>query len=427
MRPFDFLPYVAVTVAGLFIVQAAVSHTWKEGVKRGFQAVMAVLFFVCIGSYWLATGEKPDETAYRLIICPFLALDRCSNEKSPTPPTTQTTVVQKQPSLLDDRPRRITLGVRQVEFFDPATGQPRVWYSRAWEGGFELFDRRGYHPTTSEALFPVTREVVAEIMKRLGEEEDARKKVEEQRRAAEDKRIAATEAARRRAEDTEKQKRLDAPQNDVALSSSDTRYFYVANTRPPDAFLALRSHPTSQEGLRIMEMPNGTALKVLQRRADGWWHVRVVSSGQEGWALSGQGGAVWIACCATLATDSGTKQAQAEMLGFKTPSNNIYCQIRVDSLGYLRCDIQEITNIVPPRPRECRSKWGNVYAIKKDGSSGQLLCPDDIISHESLPTQPYGSTWRGGDYTCNSEPTGVRCINPLGHGFSLSRNSQRVF
>ncbi len=63
--------------------------------------------------------------------------------------------------------------------------------------------------------------------------------------------------------------------------------YYVANTRPPDAFLALRTDPTS--GLRIMAMPNGTELQVLQRRDDGWWYVRVLSSGQEGWALSGQG------------------------------------------------------------------------------------------------------------------------------------------
>ena len=75
---------------------------------------------------------------------------------------------------------------------------------------------------------------------------------------------------------------------------SDPSISYVANTRPPDAYLSLRTHPTSSSGQRIMTMPNGTKLQVLQRQGDGWWYVRVLPSGQEGWALSGQGNRTWI-------------------------------------------------------------------------------------------------------------------------------------
>ena len=78
----------------------------------------------------------------------------------------------------------------------------------------------------------------------------------------------------------------------------DKFYYYVANTRPPDAFLALRNLPASGLGQRIMAMANGTLLQVLQRRDDGWWYVRVVATGAEGWALSGQGNQAWIVCCA---------------------------------------------------------------------------------------------------------------------------------
>jgi TonB family protein len=46
-------------------------------------------------------------------------------------------------------------------------------------------------------------------------------------------------------------------------------------------------------------MANGTLLQVLQRQADGWWYVRVVSTGQQGWALSRQGNTSWIECCQT--------------------------------------------------------------------------------------------------------------------------------
>jgi hypothetical protein len=74
--------------------------------------------------------------------------------------------------------------------------------------------------------------------------------------------------------------------------------YYVANTRPPDAFLALRTKPSAASGERIAIMSNGTPLKVLERRGDGWWYVRMLPSGPEGWALSREGNRVWIVCCA---------------------------------------------------------------------------------------------------------------------------------
>jgi len=80
---------------------------------------------------------------------------------------------------------------------------------------------------------------------------------------------------------------------------SDKSFYYVANTRPPDAYLGLRTNPTTTLGTNIMQMPNGTLLEIIERRADRWWHVRVFPSGQEGWALSGEGNRGWIECCAT--------------------------------------------------------------------------------------------------------------------------------
>jgi len=70
--------------------------------------------------------------------------------------------------------------------------------------------------------------------------------------------------------------------------------YIVANTQPPDAFVSLRTHPPIRMGSRITTMPNGTQLHVLKRQDDGWWNVRVVQTGQEGWALSGQGSRSWI-------------------------------------------------------------------------------------------------------------------------------------
>ena len=63
-----------------------------------------------------------------------------------------------------------------------------------------------------------------------------------------------------------------------AQSGSPNRsFYYVANTRPPDAYLSLRTEPTTSRGMNIMTMPNGTLLELIERRLDGWWHVRSFS------------------------------------------------------------------------------------------------------------------------------------------------------
>ena len=72
---------------------------------------------------------------------------------------------------------------------------------------------------------------------------------------------------------------------------------FVANTRPPDDFLALRSDPSSRYGERLEKMPNGTRLLVIQRREDGWWNVRNVITGNVGWAFRGTDQRPWIDCC----------------------------------------------------------------------------------------------------------------------------------
>ena len=92
----------------------------------------------------------------------------------------------------------------------------------------------------------------------------------------------------------------------VESRSSDRAIYYVANTRPPDAYLALRTDPTSSFGRRVMTMPNGTRLQVLRRRDDGWWYVQVLPSGEVGWTLSRQGNQVWIECCASDAVPQQT-------------------------------------------------------------------------------------------------------------------------
>jgi hypothetical protein len=89
-----------------------------------------------------------------------------------------------------------------------------------------------------------------------------------------------------------------APLAASAQTSAGGEQFYrVANTLPPDAYLSLRTQPSTSAGQRVDTLANGTLLRVQQKRSDGWWQVQVVANGESGWALSGTSGRAWILCC----------------------------------------------------------------------------------------------------------------------------------
>jgi hypothetical protein len=97
-------------------------------------------------------------------------------EKRPvTPEICGTFATQKA----NNRPRKITTNVRNLEFFYPTTGRARVWYSKSADGSYELFDARGFNPATSEPLLPVTKEIVADILDRASKEAEARREAED--------------------------------------------------------------------------------------------------------------------------------------------------------------------------------------------------------------------------------------------------------
>jgi hypothetical protein len=84
----------------------------------------------------------------------------------------------------------------------------------------------------------------------------------------------------------------------IATCSShagDLSNYVVANTAPPDDFLALRAEPSAAAGIRLEKMPNGTPLQVFEKRPDGWWRVQDLTTGQIGWAKSvTRTGIAWI-------------------------------------------------------------------------------------------------------------------------------------
>ena len=212
-----------------------------------------------------------------------------------------------------------------------------------------------------------------------------------------------------------------------ASLAQDRARYYVANTRPPDAFLALRTHPSSTQGKRVLAMPNGTVLEVLSRRPDGWWYVRVPASGHEGWALSQAGGRVWIECCITGSPSAAAAPPPETPVGFRSPSGNIHCQYWRDEKGAaLRCDMRAISNRLPP-PRDCDLDWGRAFEVTDNAAAATRICHGDTVMNDALPVLAYGSQWRQGAFTCQSERSGITCVSDLGHGFELARATQRLF
>jgi hypothetical protein len=133
---------------------------------------------------------------------------------------------------------------------------------------------------------------------------------------------------------------------------------------------------------------------------------------------------------AVYATSSAAQEGQP---GFRTPSNNIHCLIEEWKADHgkpqsqLRCDAAQLTGPVPPKPADCEFDWGQAFAVAGDGRSGQRLCASDTMMNPGYRVLPYSESWRRGGYTCQSETSGLTCVNGLGHGFALSKRTQRLF
>ena len=90
--------------------------------------------------------------------------------------------------------------------------------------------------------------------------------------------------------------RIRYSDSNVSEANTPPLLHYVDGTSPPDAWLALRTEPGGL-GNQVARLANGTLLEVLSRRPDGWWRVRAVEFGLEGWILNRDGKRTWVFCC----------------------------------------------------------------------------------------------------------------------------------
>jgi hypothetical protein len=116
------------------------------------------------------------------------------------------------------------------------------------------------------------------------------------------------------------------------------------------------------------------------------------------------------------------------VVGFRTPSNNIHCQVfSEDKTAFLRCDVMAMSNRPPPKPHDCEFDWGQAFTLTLAATPGRRICYSDTVVDERLPVLPYGSAFSMRGFVCRSEQSGVSCVNPNGHGLTLARASQNTF
>lgn len=120
-----------------------------------------------------------------------------------------------------------------------------------------------------------------------------------------------------------------------------------------------------------------------------------------------------------------------ELVGFRTPSNNIFCLLQGPYEDHadsdLRCDIQQLSTRPPSPPRDCHLGWGDAFEIGHNADRAERACHGDTVRDDRLPALAYGSEWRQSGFVCRSEVSGLTCANAKGHGFTLSRSVQKIF
>ncbi len=136
-----------------------------------------------------------------------------------------------------------------------------------------------------------------------------------------------------------------------------------------------------------------------------------------------------LACTArTAAAQADDQTTEALLGGFRTPSGNIYCQ--AFSIGKarrteLRCDVLKNDAPMVRRPADCEQDYGNAFNLT-DGGRATRLCVGDTVADPELPVLAYGQTWSAKQIRCELTTLRLRCSNPAGRYFALSRRAQRL-
>lgn len=121
-----------------------------------------------------------------------------------------------------------------------------------------------------------------------------------------------------------------------------------------------------------------------------------------------------------------TSSDTATSVVFQTPTGNSRCSFSHSRsyTPFLRCDF--VSDVAPlAKPQGCESEWGFSIGLQPR-TRPEPQCVSDAFDTRGSVLQ-YGETWSEGGIACTSRPTGLRCVNTVGHGFNLTRQRQDLF
>jgi hypothetical protein len=109
-------------------------------------------------------------------------------------------------------------------------------------------------------------------------------------------------------------------------------------------------------------------------------------------------------------------------VAFRTQSRAIACAYVAPEL---RCDV--LARGLRPEPKRPRCQLDWVGLSLRRSEFARPVCAGDTVNNGRSPILRYGMSWRRGDLTCLARRTGLRCRNGVGHGFTLSTRSWKIF
>lgn len=131
---------------------------------------------------------------------------------------------------------------------------------------------------------------------------------------------------------------------------------------------------------------------------------------------------------AALGLACATPALADDLIFFRSPSDNIHCLIASGDWAVARCDIIQVTKqSFRTPPADCDLDWGHAFEITPTGRRGAPACVGDTVVNPDAMVLNYGQEVTLGSLTCRSEKTGMTCLNPAGHGFTIAKGGQKVF
>jgi hypothetical protein len=129
--------------------------------------------------------------------------------------------------------------------------------------------------------------------------------------------------------------------------------------------------------------------------------------------------ALSLLALALAAAPAGAREAgDAHGWGFRSPTGNIVCNSEQDAAGATVALVCVVLSASP--------SWGQRgWTLQLTGRPTVHTAVGDI--EQDVPALAYRRSWQRAGLRCTSQPAGLTCRNAAGHGFFLSRQSQRRF